>query len=537
MPGIRYFRCPRCGYPTFSLKELFRHLRIAHGHEDNWLCGLGGCMKTFRLFLSYKRHVYRNHPELLTERTQPIASVPLEMEQTSVFEPHSEERTEAQEVLGDPEPSQSSSSLSKYVDQLATLLLKWKEARRLPESTLNEIANDVISFINIMLEDAQLCTNIGAVVHAEQEWKQQLNQLLSKSGRLRYWKTHFPIVEPRTTVLGTDGHGRFDTMEYVPLCDVLKCVLENTHLSDDFNSYPRKENYLCSAFDGTEFQNHAYFAGDTSKLCIQLYSDEFEVCNPLGSKRGKHKMTAVYFSVLNFATKFRSALSGIHLVLLVKDKHVATYGFSKVLAPLITDVNELEDEGIVVNGTLLKGSVFIFTGDNLSSHRVGGFKCSFSHGRICRFCMALHHELNHKFLESDFLLRTPEGHQHHLNMLSAGLPTASLYGVREACALTFNGFNPTQHLPPDVMHDIHEGVLPFALQHIISSLIKQNFFSLTYLNKMICEWNYDAHDVRNKPEPLSKEFLKGKADAWLKNLTKFMSGNMLIFDKEYEMNA
>lgn len=40
-------------------------------------------------------------------------------------------------------------------------------------------------------------------------------------------------------------------------------------------------------------------------------------------------MTAVYFSVLNFVAKARSPLSGIHLVLLVKDKHVSSYGFSK----------------------------------------------------------------------------------------------------------------------------------------------------------------------------------------------------------------
>lgn len=154
---------------------------------------------------------------------------------------------------------------------------------------------------------------------------------------------------------------------------------------------------------------------------------------------------------------------------------MSSYGFSKILAPLIADVKELE-QGIKVGENMLKCSVFIFTGDNLSSHRVGGFKCSFSHGRICRFCMALRHELNHKFLESDFILRMPNDHQKHLDMLRAGLPTASLYGVRETSAFEFRGFDSSQHVPPDLRHDIHEGVLPFALHHIISSLIKQNFF-------------------------------------------------------------
>lgn len=183
--------------------------------------------------------------------------------------------------------------------------------------------------------------------------------------------------------------------------------------------------------------------------------------------------------------------------------------FQKILAPLIADVNELE-QGIKVGENMLKGSVFIFTGDNLSSHRVGGFKCSFSHGRIYRFCMTLCHDLNHKFLESDFILRTPNDYQKHLDMLRAGLPAALLYGIREICALEFRGFDPTQHLPPDLMHDIHEGALAFALHHTISSLIKQ-FFPLTHLNKVICQWRYDPNDVQNKPEPLSNAFLKSKA--------------------------
>lgn len=236
------------------------------------------------------------------------------------------------------------------------------------------------------------------------------------------------------------------------------------------------------------------------------------MCNPLGSKRGKHKLTAVYFSVLNFNTKYRSAPSGINLVIRVKDKYVSTYGFQKILAPLLEDVAILENDGILANGKVMKGSVFILTGDNLSSHRIGGFKASFTQGRICGFCMALRHEVNYKHLESDYVQRTPEGHQHHLNMLNAGLPTASLYGVKEVCPLlALQGFDPTQHLPPDLMHDLHEGLIPFTLKYIISSLISQGFFSLEHLNNLIVEWKYDPCDSKNKPEKPSKLFLSGKA--------------------------
>lgn len=104
------------------------------------------------------------------------------------------------------------------------------------------------------------------------------------------------------------------------------------------------------------------------------------MCNPLGSKRGKHKLTPVYYSILNFHQKLRSRLSGTHFALLVHDKFGASYGLHKIFAPLVRDISRLEKKGICINGEVFYGSVLAMTGDNLSSHRLGGFKCSFSHG-------------------------------------------------------------------------------------------------------------------------------------------------------------
>ncbi|KAH7960803.1 hypothetical protein HPB49_023570 [Dermacentor silvarum] len=203
------------------------------------------------------------------------------------------------------EQHDSVSSSSDYAYQLAALLLKWKEGRRLPESTVHELANDVIDFVETITDHQQIQPQDEPAINIEEICKQQLDQLRTRSGRTTYWKAHFPLVESRTVVL----HGG-DTMEYVPLCEVLKCILEHSQLSNECSSYSCADGYMHSIFDGSAFKNHEYFAGDTSKLCLQLYSDEFEVCNPLGSKRGKHKLTGVYFSVLNFDVKLRSALSG-----------------------------------------------------------------------------------------------------------------------------------------------------------------------------------------------------------------------------------
>ncbi|CAN7939240.1 unnamed protein product [Ixodes hexagonus] len=148
-------------------------------------------------------------------------------------------------------------------------------------------------------------------------------------------------------------------------------------------------------------------------------------------------------------------------------------------------------------------------GDNLSCHRIGGFKANFSHGRICRYCLALRHEI---LPRADFVRRTPEGHVHHLRMKANGVHTLSLYGVKEARHLTFTGFLPTEHLPPDVMHDIHEGVLPFVLRHLLASLITSGMFSLSHLNAAVSEFSYASCDRKNRHAVISIDCIRGKAN-------------------------
>ncbi|XP_064468606.1 uncharacterized protein LOC135381211 [Ornithodoros turicata] len=512
MPASRYFVCPRCQWRTFALKPLFRHLRTTHGHEKQWLCGLSGCMRSFATFPSYRKHVHRKHQELLREdanRTESGHSSdgPTGAASASDLDTMDTD-SEHQEGEAGPNIDQNNSASEDPVRQLALLLLKWKECGRIPESTIHEIANDIICYIQ-GLTDYWLTKTEEERTELMSSVSEQMQRLETRVGRNDYWKLYLPFVEPTTIILGTDERGKSIVFHYVPICEVLKNILDNPNVYSNFRRCDSEAGYLSSVFDGSAFRSHSYFQGDVKKICLQLYADELEICDPLGSKRGKHKLLGVYFSILNLPQ--RSTLSNIHLVLLVNDKQATAYGLEKVFAPLLNDVAHLENEGITVNGEVLKGSVFIMTGDNLSSHRIGGFKCSFSGGRICRFCLALRNEINYKHQEADFVMRTPQCHNHHLSMLKKGISTVSLYGVREPCVLNFSGFDATNNFPSDVMHDFLEGVVPFAMKHIIRQLVSSGFFSLDQLNQQIQSYKYEQCDLKNKPEKLSRDFLQGKA--------------------------
>ncbi|XP_064472167.1 uncharacterized protein LOC135386273 [Ornithodoros turicata] len=293
--------------------------------------------------------------------------------------------------------------------------------------------------------------------------------------------------------LGNNSKGKPHTFQYVSILKVLKMYLQPPQVSH-VSVQQGSEGHLKSVFDGSAFKGHKYFQGDTKTLCIQLYCDEFEVCDPLGAKRGKHTLIP----------------SATYPAVVARDKLAERYLLHRILEPLVNDIAEPETEGIVVNSIRYTGSALCLSGDNLSSHRVGAFATSFSHGRVCRFCMALHYELSAKHKEQHFHMRSPESHAYHLDMLERGLPALSLYGVKRPCTLPLHGFDPTEHLPPDVMHDVHEGILPFLLKHVLSKLFSAKYFSLETLNASIEKFRYDPCDLKNKPESIHPTVLIGK---------------------------
>ena len=91
--------------------------------------------------------------------------------------------------------------------------------------------------------------------------------------------------------------------------------------------------------DGVAFKS----LGKNSDTYIRLhfYSNELEICNALGSKKGTHKILVFYFIVENIETKNWINLAHIHLALVANYSVFKRYGYKKVLQCLIDDVKIL----------------------------------------------------------------------------------------------------------------------------------------------------------------------------------------------------
>jgi hypothetical protein len=84
---------------------------------------------------------------------------------------------------------------------------------------------------------------------------------------------------------------------------------------------------------------------DSLPIILQVYFDEVELVNPLGSKTGIHKLGAFYFTVRNFPPLVNSATHNIHLFALAHAQDLKQHGMDGVLNVLVDELQRLHDVG------------------------------------------------------------------------------------------------------------------------------------------------------------------------------------------------
>ena len=119
------------------------------------------------------------------------------------------------------------------------------------------------------------------------------------------------------------------------------------------------------------FKNNTFLNGGTLRIHVVLYLDAFEIVNPLGSARNKHKLMAVYYTIGNLHTFSRSKLNAMQLVLLCKEKLIIISNQEHLFEPLINDLKKLETVGIDIGlEESVKGTVVLITRGGVEDTRL-----------------------------------------------------------------------------------------------------------------------------------------------------------------------
>ena len=359
MDGLS-IKCPFCSVLKFSYKKCLAHIELQHHHLPNFVisCLHRNCAKTFKSVSSLRKHDQRTHKgsNLEPNIRNPVPEEQSENDNANIdgAEPSEvnvidvgvsvanctiENRTENPILL-------KHALFSNFQAKFTLFILKLQEKHILPQSVQSTIVDDVQFILKNWLQHYNelikfLLTSHGYVLENNDE----LNDILSNDSVFdeallcvtneyqlqKYCANNLSLIKPQSFVLGTDAQGRLRSFQHVSIIKTLQCLLQNEDIYDCYQrncTHIENGSLMMDYTDGTIFKEHLLFNNDRKILRLHFYTDEFEVVNVIGSKRGVHKISAFYYIIGNLDSKYNSHLDHIHLSTLVRHKFVKEYGYA-----------------------------------------------------------------------------------------------------------------------------------------------------------------------------------------------------------------
>ena len=514
------FRCSVCSHRKFTtLRSYLSHLRIRHANDADFrvICGINHCQASYHNYGSLYKHIQRLHNDLLTQPnnscTDPNEAVEFSDSDTEV------------ETASPDRPLDMHMCHEKFLGELSESVLKYslklREKYLLPSSTHTDIVSDTKLLINDILSNQNQLVNehlknLGHGVADDEHLQRVLNtdkydevwnECDTSYKLIQNCRKRLGMIYPTKHVVG--NHKNY----FIPITDVLKMLISKEEIRNHVLQTPISNDTLLTSYTcGDAFKSLDVLKPDGHVLFLHLYNDEFEVVNPIGAKRGKHKINATYFTLGNLPAKHRSDLKHIYLTNIVKHRAVKEHGYSAVFSPLVENLHRLFNDGFTI--TLAEGHELKFyavlctvSADNLSSHALGGFRQVFNIGRICRACMVTHSEISQTVSEDTVMMRTSDIHSYHIAAVADNSDNSAIYGVvGKSIFSSLPYFDVMNAFPPDIMHDCMEGIIPRLLTAMLKRLVVDKVTTILNLNEKMASFEFKGSDRVNKPEPIRKNF-------------------------------
>ena len=528
------FKCFICQAVHVPCQSLISHLRLDHSFYPSTrfklVCAQDRCRRQFSTYSGFKKHLISSHEN---DSCQNGDAASPESFQTNFHMLQDTSEFAGTSVMQNPESECLDGSGQRNQENTenicATIIAKLQGSG---------IANSVVSSVVGDLEElasglhSQVKQQVLSAVPKDNPVRAKLEKDLqtfenpfinfsTESKRLKYFNKKWGVVEPVERVLGI----RFDTRRnkqtgtydqgpvndifvYIPILETIKFMYRNADicklLGKTFISRPDRYEDFC---DGSYSKTHPLFSKHPNSLQIQLFYDDFETAKQLRSKRGVHKIGALYFILRNLPPKFNSALMNIHLVALFHTEDLKKYGFNPILEPLINDIKALESCGLDLpfSAEKVHGTICQITGDNLGMHAILGFTESFSGCYFCRLCLTEKQDAQNDYNEDDpkIILRGKELFKMHCNVLQSDPQKLSVFGLKKNLILnSLQFFHVCHNFSLDIMHNILEGVAQFELKLLLEYL-SENVLSKPDLLSRNYAFDYGYVERKNRPTKIN----------------------------------
>lgn len=502
------------------MKPLFAHLRIKHGLREDPLLNLKCCVKScflnFKTYSGLRKHLLK-HMELSNIETDDSSDLDINQPSTSFNEACINESIEDCESDGkklenyEIDSENISYHFSNFMYTILSLPISLSDKQCIFTSS-SEFLQSILELTESEIIKSQSNTSDASKIINRNKTLLQ-TEFRNCSSIYKITKhLQYNMIKPKQIVIGhrneqklnKDGkyyqHVVPSTFVYVPILETLKHLLnKNSILKSYLESAKNNSEYLYGISDGCYAKGIYELMAKKYVIEIQIYFDEFETTNPIGSKTGIHKMGAFYFTLTNVPQYLNSNLNNIFLLALAYTADIKQYNVNSVLKPIIDDIKILEKDGIFIDvlSDKVYGTIFSLSHDNLGANLLHGMVESFSATYFCRVCMMTKAETQTSTLENPNMLRNNDLYKLHCNESVDGNTS---YGIKRSIVLDdLMYFKLYNSISVDVMHDLLEGAVQMEIKLILNYFIEKKFITLENINNRIKSFNYGILHATDRP--------------------------------------
>ena len=349
---------------------------------------------------------------------------------------------------------------------------------------------------------------------------QPLNFLSTRYKQDQFFNNHPLAVKPETVFLGHRFENRsgvtrsvYDSFQYVSVEATLRSLLANPEYVKVLMNDKCTPGLITDCWDGLLYKRHPLL-GNTSKftIAIQMFYDGMGTTNPLRGQSSMCNVGVFYFIVKNLPNVLNSCFSNVHLVSLCYAQDLKTYGFSAVLSKFVREMKWLTDHGFtgsfpVLGECTVYVSLLQVAGDNLALNSLLGFIESFSVDYFCTMCTASQTDIQCKFYETEFDMRSIATYNEDVARVTGSkISRIHSHGVKTRCVLNkIPGFHAVKNFSLDIMHIILEGIVPVELSCVLFYLCSTHrAVSVAEINRRVLNfWSVINVEKCNKPPELN----------------------------------
>lgn len=367
------YKCYVCQSLHDAPSVLIQHLKVFHGLYPGKkfvvVCAQEGCSQQFKSYAGFRKHLDNCHTAVNMGTSDDV----------NIQTPHQSDLGEqsSQENLNDMtldminQPATSHMSKDQAKDMCASIIAKLQGsgvANNVVLSvveTMEEYVNEVHESLKEQILNAVPADNPSrnAVEDIFSNTFNPFRDLNTNSKWTKYFSEKWDLVEPVEIHLGVRYDSKRnkvtglyeqvpvnDTFIYIPLFKTLEFIFKNGEVCYHINNPAALGDLYKDFSDGKYYQYHPLFSKSKNALQLQVYYDDFETSNPLGSKQSIHKLGCLYFTLRNLPPRLNSSLMNIHLISLFHSHDAKKYGIDKILTPFVDNVKVLEQNGMKVFG-------------------------------------------------------------------------------------------------------------------------------------------------------------------------------------------